>query len=46
MNFKAKIWKAGGSNVFTVPKAFIENGLLESGKEYQIQVEEVAPDEN
>ena len=40
MQFKAKIWRTGGSYVLTVPMAYVENGQLLAGKEYAVSVED------
>jgi len=39
--FKAKIRKFGESFVITIPKQYVENGLLNNGEEYQFNVEEI-----
>lgn len=39
--FKAKIRKFGESFVITIPKQYVENGLLNNAEEYQFNVEEI-----
>ena len=38
IKIKAKIWKAGGSNVIVVPAHLIQTGVLQTGKEYEFEV--------
>jgi len=40
LRFVAKIWKTGNAKVMTVPKAFIEGGLINPAKRYVVRVEE------
>jgi hypothetical protein len=37
INFKAKTWKIGVSTVITIPKKLIDNQILETNKEYEIE---------
>lgn len=37
--FKARIWKQGNSHVVTIPKTYIENGILKEGEEVKFTVE-------
>jgi antitoxin component of MazEF toxin-antitoxin module len=36
---QAKIWKHGKSNVITIPKELLKNGLLKEGFYYDFEVE-------
>jgi antitoxin component of MazEF toxin-antitoxin module len=38
MKFKATVWRTGGSYVATIPKAFIEGGMLREGQEILLEV--------
>jgi hypothetical protein len=40
MKFKAKPWKSGDSYVVVIPKAFIDNEMLDTNKEYEFVIEE------
>ena len=46
LNFKREIWKTGNSVVITVPKAFIESGLIKEGQTYLISIKEVENGKN
>ena len=35
MMFRGKIWKSGNSYVVTVPKSYVENGLVDLNDEYE-----------
>ncbi len=42
MRFKGTIWETGNSYVITVPKAYVENGQLQLGKEYGVEVNDAS----
>ena len=38
VKFKGIPWETGKSVVVTIPKAYIDNDIIEKGKEYQFEV--------
>lgn len=47
INIKSvKLWKTGTSFVFSVPKAFIDNGQVDVSKNYDVELTEVVLDGN
>jgi hypothetical protein len=41
VKFTAKIWKFGAAYCITIPKQYVDNKLLTSGKKYVFDAEEV-----
>ena len=42
LKIKGKIWKTGNSHVLTIPKSYIESGMLNEGMEVMAEVEGVS----
>lgn len=38
MKIRSKVWKTGGSYVITIPKAYVDGGLIPLNKEIEIEV--------
>lgn len=43
MRFKAKARETGGSFVLTIPKPYVDNGQIELGKEYLVELSSPEP---